>query len=45
MPETAKNPIWLGRFGKVDVLLLATAIFWGGSYLAAKDLTEHASVN
>ena len=33
------------RFGKVDVLLLATAIFWGGSYLAAKDLTEHASVN
>jgi drug/metabolite transporter (DMT)-like permease len=27
------------------VLLLATAIFWGGSYLAAKDLTEHASVN
>jgi drug/metabolite transporter (DMT)-like permease len=24
---------------------LATAIFWGGSYLAAKDLTEHASVN
>jgi drug/metabolite transporter (DMT)-like permease len=26
-------------------LLLATAIFWGGSYLAAKDLTEHASVN
>jgi drug/metabolite transporter (DMT)-like permease len=45
MPENAKNPIWLGRFGKVDVLLLATAIFWGGSYLAAKDLTEHASVN
>ncbi len=45
MPETAKNPIWFGRFGKVDVLLLATAIFWGGSYLAAKDLTEHASVN
>jgi drug/metabolite transporter (DMT)-like permease len=45
MPETIKNPIWLGRFGKVDVLLLATAIFWGGSYLAAKDLTEHASVN
>jgi drug/metabolite transporter (DMT)-like permease len=45
MPETAKNPIWLGRFGKVDMLLLATAIFWGGSYLAAKDLTEHASVN
>jgi drug/metabolite transporter (DMT)-like permease len=45
MPETAKIPIWLGRFGKVDVLLLATAIFWGGSYLAAKDLTEHASVN
>jgi drug/metabolite transporter (DMT)-like permease len=45
MPETEKNPIWLGRFGKVDVLLLATAIFWGGSYLAAKDLTEHASVN
>ena len=27
------------------MLLLATAIFWGGSYLAAKDLTEHASVN
>jgi drug/metabolite transporter (DMT)-like permease len=45
MPETIKNPIWLGRFGKVDMLLLATAIFWGGSYLAAKDLTEHASVN
>ena len=45
MPETTKNPIWFGRFGKVDVLLLATAIFWGGSYLAAKDLTEHASVN
>ena len=45
MPETAQNPIWLGRFSKVDVLLLATAIFWGGSYLAAKDLTEHASVN
>ncbi len=45
MPEIAKNPIWFGRFGKVDVLLLATAIFWGGSYLAAKDLTEHASVN
>jgi drug/metabolite transporter (DMT)-like permease len=45
MPENAKNPIWLGRFGKVDVLLLATAIFWGGSYLAAKDLTEHSSVN
>ena len=34
-----------GRFGKVDLLLLATAIFWGGSYLAAKDLTEHATVN
>jgi drug/metabolite transporter (DMT)-like permease len=33
------------RFGKVDMLLLATAIFWGGSYLAAKDLTQHASVN
>ena len=45
MPETTKNPIWFGHFGKVDVLLLATAIFWGGSYLAAKDLTEHASVN
>jgi drug/metabolite transporter (DMT)-like permease len=45
MLETTKNPIWFGRFGKVDVLLLATAIFWGGSYLAAKDLTEHASVN
>ncbi len=45
MPETTKNPIWFGRFSKVDVLLLATAIFWGGSYLAAKDLTEHASVN
>ena len=45
MPETKKNPLWFGRFGKVDVLLLATAIFWGGSYLAAKDLTEHASVN
>ena len=45
MSETTKNPIWFGRFGKVDVLLLATAIFWGGSYLAAKDLTEHASVN
>ncbi len=45
MPEITKSPIWFGRFGKVDVLLLATAIFWGGSYLAAKDLTEHASVN
>ncbi len=45
MPETTKNPIWDGRFGNVDVLRLATAIFWGGSYLAAKDLTEHASVN
>lgn len=45
MSETTKNPIWFGRFGKVDVLLLATAIFWGGSYLAAKDLTEYASVN
>lgn len=34
-----------GRFGTVDLLLLATAIVWGASYLAAKDLTEHASVN
>lgn len=32
-------------FGKVDLLLLATAIVWGASYLAAKDLTQHASVN
>ena len=34
-----------GRFGKVDMLLLATAVVWGGSYLAAKDLTQHATVN
>jgi drug/metabolite transporter (DMT)-like permease len=34
-----------GRFGKVDLLLLATAIVWGASYLNAKDLTQHASVN
>lgn len=32
-------------FGKVDLLLLATAVVWGASYLNAKDLTEHASVN
>jgi drug/metabolite transporter (DMT)-like permease len=39
-------PTWLtGRFGKVDLLLLATAIVWGASYLNAKDLTQHASVN
>jgi drug/metabolite transporter (DMT)-like permease len=34
-----------GRFGKVDMLLLATAIVWGASYLNAKDLTQHATVN
>ena len=39
-------PTWLtGRFGKVDLLLLATAIVWGASYLNAKDLTQHASIN
>ena len=39
-------PAWLtGRFGKVDLLLLATAIVWGASYLNAKDLTQHASIN
>jgi drug/metabolite transporter (DMT)-like permease len=41
--KTAKS--FAGRFGTVDLLLLATAIVWGASYLAAKDLTEHASVN
>ena len=45
MPKTDKKPLWFGRFGKVDILLLATAVVWGGSYLAAKDLTQHASVN
>ena len=34
-----------GRFGKVDLLLLATAIVWGASYLNAKDLTQHATIN
>lgn len=33
------------NFGKVDLLLLATAIVWGASYLNAKDLTQHATVN
>jgi drug/metabolite transporter (DMT)-like permease len=32
-------------FGKVDLLLLATAVVWGASYLNAKDLTQHATVN
>lgn len=43
-PKPARR-LLSGRFGKVDLLLLATAIVWGGSYLAAKDLTQHASVN
>ena len=29
---------------EVDLALLLVAVFWGGSYLAAKELTEHTSV-
>jgi drug/metabolite transporter (DMT)-like permease len=32
------------RNREVDVVLLVVAAAWGGSYLVAKDLTEHASV-
>lgn len=41
MPETTNKK---QRAGRVDLTLLAAAAAWGGSYLAAKELTEVSSI-